>query len=366
MAPRVAPYVMFLYVARDVFVSYPRRRVPLAERRFWRLEALGSASRDQDWSSSLRRRHLPGFLGPYEAAFLTGRSYPALGRASLDRAALHYWFCDADLGHRRIQARHLPRFDVSGPAGRGVDTELWRGESTVSPANGRNGEVTVVHAPNHRAVKATASLVEAVDELREEGLRVRLDLLERRPNAEVRRAVLDCDIVAEQFPWRLRAVRDRGHGAGKPVLSNSRSWHGGRRYASISDCPIVVHARDAPRPATSAGHAIRPLREAGRETSSAYALRRHSLRGDRRALGEDGLIDVGVGRRASGGPREARRSERAGQAGGASPGSLRRRTPSSSRTRDVSATRSPSTRRGHVADPRTLAGRLADPLPRAR
>lgn len=64
--------------------------------------------------------------------------------------------------------------------------------------SGHDGEVVVVHAPNHRHIKGTDRLIEVVEQLRGEGLGVRLELLEKRPNSEVRTAVQAGDIVAER------------------------------------------------------------------------------------------------------------------------------------------------------------------------
>ena len=100
--------------------------------------------------------------------------------------------------------------------------------------------MTVVHAPNHREVKGTAHLERAIHSLQEEGLQVELRVLEGVPNDQVRRVVLDSDIVADQFllGWGLFAVE--GMAAGKPVLSNldaiSDVFQG---TEDVKQCPIV-------------------------------------------------------------------------------------------------------------------------------
>jgi glycosyltransferase involved in cell wall biosynthesis len=79
--------------------------------------------------------------------------------------------------------------------------------------------LVVLHAPNHRHIKGTDSLVEVIEELRSEGLGVRLELMEKRPNVEVRAAVLRSDIVAEQFIAGYALFAIEGMAAAKPVLS---------------------------------------------------------------------------------------------------------------------------------------------------
>ena len=98
----------------------------------------------------------------------------------------------------------------------------------------------MVHAPNHRAIKGTAHLEQAVDELRDEGLLVNLQILEGRPNAEVRAAVLASDIVADQFLFGYGLFATEGLAAGKPVLSNMN--HLPERFRDTEQmraCPIV-------------------------------------------------------------------------------------------------------------------------------
>ncbi len=52
-----------------------------------------------------------------------------------------------------------------------VDTELWKGDGNASDADGVNAEVVVLHAPNHRHIKGTQLLLDAVEALRARGSR---------------------------------------------------------------------------------------------------------------------------------------------------------------------------------------------------
>jgi hypothetical protein len=217
---------------------------------------------------------VPGHLGPFEEAFVA--DYPATVERALEVRRRVDWLCArADLVIRNLQVGYLPRSDVVWPQQVAVDTDLWRGDGTASAADGHNGEVVVVHAPNHRALKGTAALEDAVQQLRGEGLEVRLDLLQGRPNEEVRRAVLDGDIVAEQFIGGYALFAIEGMSAGRPVVSNL-SWMADDLRAELGDCPIV----DAT--AKTLAERLRTLvtdpqlrGRLGRE-SREYALRRHS------------------------------------------------------------------------------------------
>jgi glycosyltransferase involved in cell wall biosynthesis len=161
---------------------------------------------------------VPGHLGVAEQPLL--RDYPAIltDGPAVQRRVDH--FCRwADLVIRNYQYGYLPKWDTLWPTMIAIDTEQWRSSSPLSDADGRNEEVTIVHAPNHRHIKGTDRLIEAVEQLRNEGLRVRLQLIERRPNEEVRAAVSRCDIVAEQFIAGYALFAIEGMAAERAVLS---------------------------------------------------------------------------------------------------------------------------------------------------
>ena len=100
--------------------------------------------------------------------------------------------------------------------------------------------MTVLHAPNHRRIKATPDLELAVDALRAEGLDVRLVLLERRPNREVRDALRTADVLAEQFLVGYGLLAVEGMASGAAVISNL-GWLPDevRLHPAIAESPIV-------------------------------------------------------------------------------------------------------------------------------
>ena len=71
-------------------------------------------------------------------------------------------------------------------------------------------------------------------------MRVTLDLLERRPNEEVRAAIQRADIVADQFIAGYALFAIEGLSAGKPVMS-ALSWMPADVAQSLAQrgCPIV-------------------------------------------------------------------------------------------------------------------------------
>jgi glycosyltransferase involved in cell wall biosynthesis len=237
---RLGDYLVMATMLRraDVFISFFEGGY-LNATPAWRLEALairlaGKRLVVSPYGGDIA---VPGHLGPFEAAFVA--DYPATVERAPEVRRRVDWLCArADLVVRNLQVGYLPRWDVSWPQMVAIDTDLWTGDGAASAADGRTGEVVVVHAPNHRALKATAALESAVATLRAEGLDVRLDLIERRTNEEVRRAVTDGDIVAEQFLGGYALFAIEGLSSGKPVVSNL-GWLDPDLRAELGDCPIV-------------------------------------------------------------------------------------------------------------------------------
>lgn len=124
-----------------------------------------------------------------------------------------------------------------------IDEIKWKNKEIYSKFDGKNGSVKVVHTPNHRGVKGTEFIIQAVAELKEEGFLVELVLLEKIPNEQVREVLRSADILVEQliFPgYALSAIE--GMASGLPVISNLLSGIYKplfTRYSYLSECPIV-------------------------------------------------------------------------------------------------------------------------------
>ena len=180
-----------------------------------------------------------GHLGALEQPLLA--DYPQLPETSplAERRVLHAlrW---ADVSLLTMQVGFQPEFNAVWANQLAIDTTLWQGDGRASDRDGRNGTVTVVHASNHPEIKGTTYLQRAVQTLRDEGLEVELRILQGLPNDELRRIVLDADVVADQFlvGWGLFAVE--GMAAGKPVMSNLDGMPSlFRQTEDVRECPIV-------------------------------------------------------------------------------------------------------------------------------
>ena len=178
-----------------------------------------------------------GHLGPTEAAFAVHYA-GVLERSEAIRRRVDRVCASADLVIKTLQVGYLPRHDAFWSYGLAVDTDLWRpiGEGGVA---GR-GETVVVHAPNHRRLKGTEAVIAAVDRLREDGLAVRLVLLEGRPNREVRDEIRAADVAVDQLLTGYGLFAVECMAAGLPVLSNLRWMAPAMRAApSLGAAPIV-------------------------------------------------------------------------------------------------------------------------------
>lgn len=236
------PYAVFLWVLRsaEVYLCYldggflqmtALRRLELPLLRLAGVRIIATP-----YGSDIA---VPGHLGVAEAPLL--RDYPEIAvQGAKVRRRVDEFTRWANVIVRNYQYGYLPRSDVLWPTLIAIDTERWRPSGPLGDADGRDGEVMVVHAPNHRHIKGTAALIDAIDQLREEGLRVRLELLERRSNEDVREAVARSDIVAEQFIAGYALFAIEGMAAGRPVLS-ALSWMPADVRAELTgrEIPIV-------------------------------------------------------------------------------------------------------------------------------
>jgi glycosyltransferase involved in cell wall biosynthesis len=280
----IAPYAGFLYVVRNASVVHiPFTGGPLGRTPFWRLEA-----------PLLRRSGIKTVIIPYggdyymysqiiDPVFRNGLliSYPAAGRdeASIARH-VRYWSREADVVIVGAHVDGLSRWDV--PAGNVVslDTGEWTPKTTYSDADGRSGPVRVMHAPNHRGVKGTEFLVAAVETLRAEGLDIDLELVEGRPNEEVRALMQEVDVFADQFiltGYGLAAVEAMA--SGLPAMCNLEDdyvMRVFRLYSFFGECPVVSASpeliADRLRLLVTSPGLRRELGEAGRR----YVERFHS------------------------------------------------------------------------------------------
>lgn len=100
-----------------------------------------------------------------------------------------------------------------------IDTERWQPPPVAAGAAERDRPLRVLHAPNHRAIKGTRYFTEAVRQLREEGIAIEFTILERVPNSEIRKAIAEADVIADQLivGWYAMFALE-AMAMGKPVI----------------------------------------------------------------------------------------------------------------------------------------------------
>ncbi|MEO8378514.1 MAG: hypothetical protein ABI779_02500 [Acidobacteriota bacterium] len=114
----------------------------------------------------------------------------------------------------------LPRWDISFNA---VPADV----ESLQPSTRPPGEIPVViHAPNHRHVKGTAYLLEALDRLRARGFPFVLRLIEGVPRHQALDLYAEADVIADQFIMGAFGIFAlEGMSLGKPVLAYLDTEH---------------------------------------------------------------------------------------------------------------------------------------------
>jgi glycosyltransferase involved in cell wall biosynthesis len=96
-----------------------------------------------------------------------------------------------------------------------IDTEKLKNKKlTVT-----NDTFKVFHAPNHKSIKGTSYLINAVEELKDDGYKIELIMCEKVSNKEILNTINSVDIVADQFVvgWYAMFALE-AMSMGKPVM----------------------------------------------------------------------------------------------------------------------------------------------------
>lgn len=173
-------------------------------------------------------------------------SYPNASRKQQSLARnVDYWVRHADAVIPGFMAPDgFGRWDVLIPSPLFLPLDQWLPSTRKNTANGIEGEVVIVHAPNHRGFKGSEFVVDAVKKLQEEGLKVKLLLLEGVQNDEVRRILReDTDILVEQLIFTGHGLNGlEGMASSLPTISNLED-HSYleifRRWSYFAECPLV-------------------------------------------------------------------------------------------------------------------------------
>jgi hypothetical protein len=175
--------------------------------------------------------------------YVTLRDYPhlTLHECNIIRQIKHFSnLSDAIIAGGVLGIDYLSRVDFLCATYLCVDEKKWA--ANYGPPRTVGQPMRVLHAPNHRLIKGTKFLVQAIDRLKKKGLNIELVLLERVQNEEVKRQMFLCHVVAEQFNMGWHGLNGiEGMASGKPVLCFLRGdlKQLYRLFSFAGDCPII-------------------------------------------------------------------------------------------------------------------------------
>jgi len=141
----------------------------------------------------------------------------------------------------------------------------------------------LIHAPNHRALKGTAQILQAVEELKAEGVAIEMTIVEGIPNDQIPALLSAADVVVDQLVlgWYAMFAME-AMALGKPVVCHIRP-----QYRDLYTAAGLIAREELPLidsslfsiKETLRDLALRPrseLREIGRRSRD-FVVKHHSL-----------------------------------------------------------------------------------------
>ncbi len=101
--------------------------------------------------------------------------------------------------------------------------------------------IRVFHAPNHRIIKGTKHIIEAVRELRDEGIAIELDLVERVSRHEVLKRMSKAHVLADQLNAGYAQTALEGMALGKIVITGANPPEHDKLFldkTALGECPV--------------------------------------------------------------------------------------------------------------------------------
>ena len=132
---------------------------------------------------------------------------------------------------------NLPKWDILPLTVYPVDT------TAIQPVYKDPGnQIIIVHATNHRGIKGTIFLEDAVRRLIAEGIDIKLDIIENVPNELALQRMARADIYVDQLVISYALAALEGMALGKVVISaleDSNEYNLFRNYSYLNECPII-------------------------------------------------------------------------------------------------------------------------------
>lgn len=155
-----------------------------------------------------------------------------------------YWVKNADFIQMGTMIDDASRWDILPVSSLCVELNRWKRNKPQNNADGVSEEVYIVHSPNHRGFKGTEFIIDAIEQLKFEGLKIKFILLENVPNEKVREILTEqSDILIEQIIFTGYGMNGmEGMASGNAVIANLDNKEITtifRRYSYLNECPIL-------------------------------------------------------------------------------------------------------------------------------
>ena len=171
-----------------------------------------------------------------------------------------------------------------------LDPELWRPDLIVPDKYKLKrdpGELIVYHAVGNietraregRNIKGSGAVLAAVDRLRAEGVKVRIEFVTNVPSKDVRFIQVQADVIIDQLNYgRYGATAREAMMLGKPTICYiiQEEPAGAERLESIETCPLVSANEETVYTVLKGLLENEERRRAVGEASRAFALKWHS------------------------------------------------------------------------------------------
>ena len=134
---------------------------------------------------------------------------------------------------------NLPRWDILPLLYYPIDVKKIK---PIFPNGNRHSPIKIAHACNHRGVKGTIFLIEAINRLCAEGIVVKLDIIEKVENTEALKRISECDIYVDQLVFGYAQAALEAMAFGKVVISgldDTLEYNLFRNFSYLNECPII-------------------------------------------------------------------------------------------------------------------------------
>lgn len=151
---------------------------------------------------------------------------------------MNNWIRHADVIFGNVLTDGIGRWDLLPVSYITIDNEKWQPKKYSEKE-----KITILHTPNHRSIKGTEFILQAIKSLQDEGYSIEIILLEKVQNEVVRQAMQEADILIDQLiltGYALSAIE--GMATGLPVIANLDNPNLTtvfRRYSYLNECPIL-------------------------------------------------------------------------------------------------------------------------------